>query len=294
MPTFSTPEPISVVIELLVADVRIVASERTDTIVDVQPSDPAKPADVSAAEQTSAHYADGVLEVSGSKRWNRPSFRGGSQSVEVRIEVPAGSRVRGEAGVLALRCAGTLGECHFKAGVGDLTIEHVAGDAQLTTGTGDVRVERIDGSAAVRNSNGDTWIGDVSGDLQVKSANGKIGVDRAHAAVSVKTANGDIQLGEVARGVTIAETACGKVDVAVRAGVAAWLELHTGFGHVHNLLSTGERPQPSEDTMKVRARTTFGDVTVRRADAESAEAAVKEQTTPVTTGEGSSVTTRRR
>jgi len=275
MPTFSTPEPISVLIELVVADVRIVAGDRTDTIVEVQPSDPAKPADVSAAQQTNVHYADGVLEVSGSKSWNRPSFRGGAQSIDVRIELPVGSRLRGEAGVAALRCVGSLAECRFKIGAGDITVEHVAGDAQLTTGTGSVRVERIDGSATVKNSNGDTWIGEVSGDLQVKSANGKIAVDRSSAAVTVKTANGDIQLGEVARGVTIAETACGKVDVAIRGGVAAWLDLHTGFGHVHNLLDTGEPPQPSEDTIEVRARTTFGDVTVRRADAEFAEAATK-------------------
>lgn len=282
MPTFSTPEPISVLVELIIADLQIVASDRTDTIVDVQPSDPAKPADVAAAEQTEVRYADGLLEVSGSKRWNRPSFRGGSQSVNVRIELPAGSRVRGEAGVLALRCAGTLGECRFKAGVGDITIEHVAGDAELTTGTGAVRVERIDGAATVKNSNGHTWIGKARGDLQVKSANGKIAVERACAAVTVKTANGDIRLGEVARGVTIAETACGKVDVAVRGGVAAWLDLHTGFGRVHNLLGTAERPEPSDETVEVRARSTFGDVTVRGAEAAPAEAAAKAGTAPGT------------
>ena len=42
MPTFDTPEPITVTLELGVGDVRITASDRADTVVEVRPSDPAK------------------------------------------------------------------------------------------------------------------------------------------------------------------------------------------------------------------------------------------------------------
>lgn len=198
-------------------------------------------------------------------KW-RYSLRGSHESIEVRIELPAGSQLRGEAGVAGLRSSGTLGECRYRTGAGDIVVEHVAGAAELTTGTGDVRIDRIDSSATIKNSNGDTWVGEVVGDLQVKAANGKIAVEHAHAAVTAKTANGDVRLGEVSQGVVVAETACGRVDVAVRAGVAAWLDLHTGFGHVHNLLDASQQPAPSENTVEVRARSSFGDITVRRAD----------------------------
>ena len=57
MRTFDTPEPISVTVELGVGDLRIVASDRTDTMVEVRPSDAAKKADVTAAEQTRVEYA---------------------------------------------------------------------------------------------------------------------------------------------------------------------------------------------------------------------------------------------
>ena len=40
MPTFDTPEPISVTVELTLGDVRISAAERTDTVVAVEPSAP--------------------------------------------------------------------------------------------------------------------------------------------------------------------------------------------------------------------------------------------------------------
>jgi hypothetical protein len=52
MPTFDTPEPISVSLEIGVGDIQIAASDRADTVVEVRPTDPRKAADVQAAEQT--------------------------------------------------------------------------------------------------------------------------------------------------------------------------------------------------------------------------------------------------
>ena len=49
MPTFATPQPIHVSLELAAGAVRISASERTDTVVEVRPRDPASAADVQAA-----------------------------------------------------------------------------------------------------------------------------------------------------------------------------------------------------------------------------------------------------
>jgi hypothetical protein len=273
MPTFDTPEPISVIVELGVGHLQMAATDRADTVVEVEPSDPTKPSDVAAAEKATVEYVDGVLQIKAPKGWRRYSFRGGAESIDARIQLPAGSNLRGNAGVADLRSSGALGECRYKTGAGDITIEQISGRLELNTGTGAVAVERIGGSATVKNGNGDAWIGDVRGDLEVKAANGKIAVDHASAAVTAKTANGDIHLDEVARGAIVAETACGKVDIAVRAGVAAWLDLHTGFGHVDNVLDVGDRPAPSEQTVEIRARSAFGDITVRRADIGSGQGA---------------------
>jgi hypothetical protein len=266
MPTFDTPEPISVIVELGVGHLQIVAGDRADTVVEVQPSDPTRPSDVAAAKKTTVEYANGVLQIKAPKGWRRYSFRGGAESIEARVQVPTGSHLRGNAGVADLRCSGALGACRYKTGAGDIAIEQVLGSLELNTGTGAVAVERIGGPATVKNGNGDAWVGDVMGDLEVKAANGTIAVDHASAAVTAKTANGDIHLDEVAGGAIVAETACGNVDIAVRSGAAAWLDLHTGFGHVDNVLNVGERPGPSEQTVEIRARSAFGDITVRRAD----------------------------
>jgi DUF4097 and DUF4098 domain-containing protein YvlB len=128
-----------------------------------------------------------------------------------------------------------------------------------------MHVGGVDGAAVLKNSNGDTWIGEAGGELRINAANGKIVVDRAHAGVAAKTANGDVRIGEVACGAVLAQTACGNVEVGIRQGVAAWLDLDTHCGNVDSRLDAADRPQAAEDSVEVRARSAFGDVTVGRA-----------------------------
>ena len=282
MPTFDTRQPIAVHLEIGVGEIQITAGDRTDTVVDVRPADPAKKGDVTAAEQTLVDYADGVLRIKAPKGWRNYSFRGGGEAIHVQIELPAGSTLRGEAGVATLQATGRLGECRYKSGAGDIrideagavslkssagdiTVGRAAGNCDIATASGTVRLGTIDGTAVIKNSNGDIEIGEVTGDLRVSAANGKVSVDRAHATVAVKTANGDIHLGEVVRGAVVAQTAFGRIDVGIRNGTAAWLDLNTAFGKVHNDLDTTDRPTPGEDTVELKARTAYGDITIRHA-----------------------------
>ena len=282
MQTYDTPQPISVSLELGVGDIRITASDRTDTVVEVRPTDPTSEADVTAAEQTRVELADGRLSVKAPKGWRRYTPSGGRESIDVEISLPAGSRLEGEAAVAALSITGRLGELRFKTGVGtirldetgpahvrtgagDISIEHVAGPAEITTGSGALEIGGVGGPAVVKNSNGDTWIGEVEGELRATAANGRIAVDRAHAAVHAKSGNGDIAIGAVAGGEVVAATGFGKVDVGVVDGVPAWLELHTNFGNVRNDLDATDRPEPGEEAVEIRARTGYGDITIHRA-----------------------------
>jgi hypothetical protein len=281
MATFDTPEPISIDVELGVGDIRIEASDRPDTTVEVKPSDPNKKADVEAAEQTRVEYANGRLLVKGPSGWRQWMPHRGAESIDVTIALPEGSRVRVEAGVAALHGHGTLGECHckvgagglalgdvgpvnLKTGAGDITVDRVAGKAEIVTGVGAVRVGSIDGTAAVKNSSGDTWIAEVTDQARLSSADGSITVDRARAGVVAKTSRGDVRIGEVARDVAVVETAFGPIDVGVLDGVAAWLDVRTKFGTVHNNLDAADRPTEGQGTVEVHASTSFGDITIHR------------------------------
>ncbi len=283
MRTFETPQPITVTLELVVGDVRIEASERTETEVDVQPTDPNKKADVMAAEQTRVEYANGTLLVKAPKGWRQWTPWGGHESIDVRIELPAGSTVNGTVGVANLRATGRLGECRYHAGVADIALEQaervdlrcgagtvsvdtIEGGAEIKT-AGSIRIGRIEGVAAIKNANGEVTIGEIAGDARVTASNGSILVGLARSSVVAKTANGDVRVDEVGRGSVVLQSAMGAIEVGIPSGAAAWLDLETKLGHVRNDLDDGQRPGPGEDAIEVHAHTSMGDVTVRRSQA---------------------------
>ncbi len=278
--TFETPQPISATIDLAVGDVRISAGDSGITLVEVQPSDASNEEDRKLAERTRVEYADEQLVVRAPKLRSWLS-RSGGPSIDVTIELPAGSHVRGVLGLGDFHCDGRLGDCEIKTGLGrirldqagtltlrsgagDISVERASGRAEVTAGSGDVRLGELDCDAVVKSSNGDTWVGTARGDLRLNTANGSVAVDLAQAGVSAKSANGDVRIGEVVRGSVVLETKIGDLEVGIREGTAAWLDVSSQFGHVHNALDASDAPATAAETVEVRARTSVGEVVIRR------------------------------
>ncbi|NUR48809.1 MAG: DUF4097 family beta strand repeat protein [Hamadaea sp.] len=279
MPTFETPESITVTVDLGFGHVRITASDRTDTVVEVRPSDETDESDVKAAQQIRVDYSNGQLRVTGPKR--KLDFSRKTRSVDVAIDVPTGSHLVADLQAGDVRGIGRIGECrvktgagntwlevtgplHLSTGAGQVTVDGVTGTAEISTGSGKVQLGLIDGGAAIKNSNGDTTIDAVTGELRVRAANGSISVEKAGAGVDAKTSNGNIRLGEVVRGSVVLGTAMGSLDIGIADGTAAWLEVNTSFGHVRNLMSDTTKPADAAQTVEVRGRTSYGDITVHR------------------------------
>ena len=280
MPTFDTPAPITATVEFVVGDLRITTADRADTVVEVRPSDPGTDQDVRAAEQTRVEYADNRLLVKAPKQRGLGLF-GKPGSVDIEIRLPDGSHLQADAAVAAFHGAGTLGTCRIRTGVGDISLERtgpldvktgtgavavdgVTGDALLTTGSGELRLGRVDGEATVKNSNGDSRIGAVTGDLKVNAGNGDILVDHAGAGVTASDSNGNIRIREVTRGSVSLKTSMGELEVGIPAGTLAHLDLHTQFGNVSNRLDAAAAPPAGEQAVDVRARTSYGDIIIRR------------------------------
>jgi Putative adhesin len=280
MTSFQTPEPITAVIDVVAGDVRITAGDRTDTVVEVQPSDASDKQDVKAAELTRVDYTDGQLVVKAPKlRSWLPRSDGGS--IDVTVELPAGSHLHASGQLADFGATGRLGHCRVKSGIGrveldevgtlsvktgigDVGAARVAGHADVATGSGDVRLGDLEATAVVKNSNGDTWIGHAAGDLRVSAANGSVAVDRADATMVAKSSNGDVRLGEATRGSVVLETRLGDVEVGIPEGTAAWLDVRAGAGRVHNALEAADTPGPAAEKVEVRARTTAGNVVIGR------------------------------
>ena len=285
---FNTPSPIAVALDLYVADVRFAVSDRTDTIVEILPSDPHKPADIKAAENTRIEYDDATRTLSIVSRKPRNRFVNFSskrpESIDVVIQLPTDSDVRGEAGLGDFQSDGVLGSVvlktglgavrlveagpvNLRSGLGEITVEGVSGSAEVHSGSSDIRIGAVDGTADVSTGNGRVRVGLVTGPANIKASNGSVSVDRALSDITAASSNGEVRIGEVVRGKVSATSKNGGVEVGVRQGSAAWLELNTGVGRVYNELASAGAPEAGEpvDKVEVHASTKLGDVTIRRA-----------------------------
>ncbi|WP_039804851.1 DUF4097 family beta strand repeat-containing protein [Nocardia araoensis] len=160
MPTFETPEPIAVTIDVLSGHVTVIASDRIDTVVEVRPADATRKGDVRAAEQTRIDFSAGTLTVRTPKDWRTYTPFGGNPSIELTIEVPTGSRLKGTAAVGRLLGAGELGECDLEVSAGDITVERPHGSVTAKTAKGDIRIgEASRGVLRLETSMGELQVG---------------------------------------------------------------------------------------------------------------------------------------
>jgi hypothetical protein len=278
MPTYNTPTPIDLAIKLPVGAVEIIAGDRKDTVVTVSPTNPAKAVDRRGAEETKVNFDGERLTITGPKP--RFSVIGPSESVDVKVELPAGSRLTAETSAGGVRTVGRLGATRVKSSMvdldttgdlwvramhGNVTVANAGGGIEITADHGQIRVGTVTGDAILKASHGTIQVGESGGDLDAKLSYGDLEITKALASVAAKTAYGSIQLREVSSGSIQVESGYGQVTIGVRPGVLAWLDLSSKDGRVRNELDGDRAPDESEKAVAVRARTQYGDITIRRA-----------------------------
>jgi hypothetical protein len=265
MPTFDTPQPITATVDIAAGSVRLVASDRDDTVVEVRPRDESRSHDVKAAEQVRVDFKNGALAVASQRGFSFPR-RG---AVVVDIALPAGSRLNGSAASASITADGRYADCKFASASGDLEIGSVVGKLKADTASGGIAVRDINGSASVSTASGDAKIGDLDGDVKFRAASGGLAVTRLRGNVNAQTASGDVTVATAANGGVSVQTASGEVVVGIAEGTAAQLDLQTRSGELRNSLTPSEGPAAGDETLLVRVRTGSGDVVVQRATADA-------------------------
>jgi hypothetical protein len=280
MPTYNTPTPIDLAINLQVGAIEVFASDRANTVVTVSATNPAKAVDRRGAEETAVDFDGRRVTITGPRP--RISWIGPTESVDVKVELPTGSRFTAEIAVGGVRTVGRLGATRIKcsmgpvdldttgdlwlrAGHGNATVGTAEGGLEATADHGQIRVGTVTGDAILKASHGSILVAESGGDLDAKLSYGDLEITKALASVSAKTAYGSIQLREVSSGSIQVESGFGQVTVGVRPGVAAWLDLSSKDGHVRNELDGDHAPDASEQTVAVRARTQYSDISIQRA-----------------------------
>jgi DUF4097 and DUF4098 domain-containing protein YvlB len=176
--------------------VQLIAADRTDTTVEVLPADASKSRDVKAAEQTTVDYRDGVLQVEVPVK---NQLFGPSGSIEVTVQLPAGSRVEAKAAATEFRAVGRLGDVTFDGAYDQIKVDE-ATSARITAVAGDI------------------WVGRLTGPAQLT------------------TTKGDIHLTEAASGQVTLRTDMGDIEVCAAPGVSAALDAGTSYGRISNAL----------------------------------------------------------
>ena len=197
MQKFHTPAPIAAVLTIPAGRVQLIAADRTDTTVEVQPSNPAKSRDVKAAEQTTVEYADGTLRIHTTEAKNQ--LFGPTGSIQITVQLPAGSQVKAKTAATELRGVGRLGDVSFEGAYHHIKIDEAA-SLHLTAIDGDVEVGRLGGPA------------------------------------DISTTRGDIRVTEAMRGKVELRTQSGDISVAAAHGVSAALDAGTSYGRISNTL----------------------------------------------------------
>ena len=261
MPTFATPEPISVRIEGFEGSIRLVASDRDDTVVEVVPRDPSREADVWAAEHTRVDFQDRKLVVAGAKR-GLALFR--HCATDVHIGLPARSRLHASLGAADLRATGEFGDVRVASASADVEVDTVTGHLKAATSSGSFTVHALHGSASIDAASGGVTVGDLDGDLKFKAASGSLTVDRLSGYVKSRTASGSVDVAAATRGVLSAHTSSGAVAVGITEGTAVRLDIITGSGVVGSDLEPSDGPQQGDEKFALTVRSGSGDVSIRR------------------------------
>ncbi|GGY55652.1 DUF4097 family beta strand repeat-containing protein [Streptomyces omiyaensis] len=278
MPSFDTPAPISVTAYVYAGSLQFTTADRPDTVVEVRPRNPKKDLDVRAAEQTDVACVGGVLTV----RTPKANLLGRGGTVDIAVDLPAGSLIDVTGTGASVLGEGRLGETRVKISAGDVrldttgpltlnvshgssTVDRVEGPAEITTSTGTVRVGTIAGTAVLKNSHGSTVVDAVTGELRVNGAHGSVEIARAGAGVTGTTTHGNLRVAEVSSGEVRLETSNGSIEIGVRDGTAAWLDVSSHRGQVRNALASSEAPEATETSVTIRARTNWGNIDIRRA-----------------------------
>ena len=276
MPTFATPGPIAATVQLAGAQVRVTASDRTDTVVLVEPIDEASPSDVRVAARTKVEFAGGQLSV----KTTTPGDKSGS--VAITIDLPAGSSLVAYLAHSGVHADGSFGESelHMASGRvqldridalqaniagGEVAIGHIAGRATIDGGAVAVRISEVKGTVGLRSSGGQIWIGHAAADLDLSSGSGGFDIDRADGSVTAKTGDGAIRIGRLTRGQAELSNRSGNIEVGISEGAAAHVDADSKRGSVRNSVPSREDPGTFDDKVTVHARTRYGDIIIQRA-----------------------------
>jgi Putative adhesin len=219
---FPTTDPVDLQVRVPAGNVNVRAAATQTATVTLGTSRPGGKAE-GFLDATRVEFDQGTLSVMAPER----SWPGRGGSLDVTVEVPAGSSCLVQTASADVRCTGELSALDVHTASGEVSAERVSGVARVSTASGDVHV----GEAA---------------EADLESASGDVSIGQVSGPVTVKTASGDVSIAAASGTRTEAKSASGDISVAVPPGIGVYLDLSTLSGTASSELEPAEESGGAE------------------------------------------------
>ncbi len=234
----------------------------TAATVRCTPSIGSRDQDVDAAQSVRVGLDGTVLDVRGTASGWRRFLRPGSADIE--IEAPEGSSVSVTTAYADVEVAGRVGDCSVQTTGGEIRVEEAA-RARLETKHAGVALGRVADGGRLESTHGNLRVRQAAGAIELTASAGDVELDRATGDVTVRNTYGAVRIGELSSGSCAVTTSYGSVAIGIPTGTAAYLDLRSDHGQVRSELGRTSEPGPDTERAAIRARTSYGDITIRRA-----------------------------
>jgi DUF4097 and DUF4098 domain-containing protein YvlB len=250
--TFPSPGPVRYVIEIGSGEVQATASDRSDTVLEIDVRKGPEP------EVAHEEGRDGLTIRIKAKKARR-------QDYAIMIACPSGTSFEIVTGSADMIAKGEVGSVEFRAGSGDLVFQDARGDVVVKVGSGDAIGHAVGGSFTMHSGSGDVRLHEVVRDITVKTASGDISTGPVGGDANVTTVSGDVEIGSLRDGEAHLRSVSGDVNVGVAAGTRVFLDLSATSGEARSDLTPSGGPEGEGNTLELHVATVSGDIRVRPA-----------------------------
>ena len=186
-----------------------------------------------------------------------------SGRVRVTLRVPRGSNLDVSIGAADVTVEDGCAEVTVTGASGDVRVSS-AQRVRVASASGDIRLGSITGDASISTASGDVLADAVEGDLEVSLASGDVRIHRVAGNASISTASGDVRIDRCDGSSVELKSISGDLVLGLPGGIRVDADLNSLNGRIE-LPDRDPSAPPAIRNVRVTAKTTTGDITIRRA-----------------------------
>jgi DUF4097 and DUF4098 domain-containing protein YvlB len=265
MPTYPTPDPVTLVVRIPSGRIEITTEDVLETTVDVRRMDSrgdAGPDDVVVDFRPSVRDGGQLMVVAerGHKSWF-----GKDTAYHVTIRTPHGADVQGVSGSADFRGVGRFGTIEVRSASGDVWFDDVTGRTSVKSASGDLRLGSTEGPVNVNTTSGSAEIRKAGDAVNAALVSGDLKVGEAGGDVKGRSVSGDLRIESFDHGRAELSSVSGDVQVGVLPDRRVWMDLISRSGDTSCDLDVGGNEASGAPDVRIEAKSVSGDIRVRHA-----------------------------